>query len=102
MTGVAFVFRRKLYAEGCPKGRGSALLLFQRDELVDFSKIHPIGKLKSGNLPGMELHFKIRLQNGNVDGFTLSGVRALGADAIELHIPVMRFYEFIYDRIHDV
>jgi hypothetical protein len=75
---------------------------FQRSELVHFSKIHSVGKLKSGNLPGMELHFQIRLQDGNVDGFTLSGVRALSADAVELHIPVMRFYEFVYDRIHDV
>lgn len=71
-----------------------------RGALVDFSKIHAISKLQAGNLLGMELHFQIRLQNGDVERFTFSRTRAFRADAVQFQVTVMRFYEFIYDRVH--
>jgi hypothetical protein len=70
------------------------------NQLVDFRKIHAISKLQSRNLAGMELHFQIGLQNGNVDGFPLSRVRALRADLVQFQVAVMRLYKFVNDRIH--
>jgi hypothetical protein len=70
--------------------------------LVDFGKIHAIGKLQSGNLFGVELHFQVSLQDGNVQRFTFRGTGALGPNPVQFHIAVMRFYKFIYDRVHGV
>jgi hypothetical protein len=68
---------------------------------VDFGKIHAVGKLQPGDLPRVELHFQISLQDGDVEGFALRRTRALGTDPVEFHVAVMSFYKFIYDRIHD-
>jgi hypothetical protein len=70
--------------------------------LVHFGKVHAVSKLQSGNLLGVELHFQVSLQYGDVQGFTFSGTGALGPDPVQFHIAVMRFYEFIYDRVHGV
>ena len=68
---------------------------------VHFGKIHAVGELQPGNLPRVELHFQVRLEDGNVEGFALRGARALSADPVEFHVAVMSFYEFVYDRVHD-
>lgn len=70
--------------------------------LVDFGKVHAVGKLQSGNLLGVELHFQVSLQYGNVQGFAFSGTGALRPDPVQFHIAVMRFYKLIYDRVHGV
>ena len=70
--------------------------------LVDFGKIHAVSELQSGNLFGVELHFQVSLQDGDVQGFTFSGTGALGPDPVQFHVAVMCFYKFIYYRVHGV
>ena len=70
--------------------------------LVHFGKVHAVGVLQAGDLPGMELHFKIRRHDRYVDRLALRGAGAFGTNAVEFQIPVMGKDEFVYDSVHSV
>lgn len=68
--------------------------------LINFGEIHAIGKLQPRDLPRVKLNFQVGAQDGDVNGFALRRALALGADAVEFQVTIMRFHEFVYDRIH--
>jgi hypothetical protein len=68
--------------------------------LVSFGKIHAVGELQTGDLPGVKLHFQVSRQNGDMNRFPFRRRRALGTDAVEFHIPVVGLDEFVDDRVH--
>jgi len=70
--------------------------------LVDFGKIHAVGKLQAGNLPGVVLHLQICRHQRNVNRLALRGAGAFGANAVKFQIPVMGLHEFIYDSVHSL
>jgi hypothetical protein len=68
--------------------------------LVHFGKVHAVGKLQAGDLPGVVLDLKICRHQRNVNRLALSGAAAFGTNAIKFQIPVMGHHEFIYDSVH--
>jgi len=68
--------------------------------LVHIGKVHTVRVLESGDLPRVELHFKVSRHDGNVDRLALRGVGALSANAIEFNVPIMGLHEFVDDVIH--
>jgi hypothetical protein len=89
--------RAVLMAETCVC---AALLPWVAWRLVYVGEIHAVGELQAGYLARVELDFQVSLQDGNVDRFALCRALALGANAIQLHIAVMGFDEFVDDGVH--
>ena len=68
--------------------------------LVHFGKIHAVGKLQAGNLPGVVLDLQICRHQRNVNRLALRGAGAFGTNAVKFQIPVVGLHEFIYDSVH--
>jgi len=50
--------------------------------LVHFGKIHAVGKLQAGDLPGVVLNFQICRHQRNVNRLALSRAAAFGTNAV--------------------
>src|SRR5690349_5075456 len=69
--------------------------------LVGASEFHAFGGLDTGNDHGPVLHLHVRLQDGNVHEFAFLRAAAVGAEVVELGVPLVGSYEVLNGRIHD-
>ena len=63
------------------------------NDLVDVREVHSVSVLQAGNVSRVVLHLKIGAKDGHVNGFTLGGVLAFDADAIQFQISIVRLNE---------
>jgi hypothetical protein len=68
---------------------------------VGLGEVHAVGKLKAGDLPGALLHFKISLEQLDVDHLPLHRAQALRADIVQGLVAVVGFDKLAYHCIHD-
>jgi len=78
---------------GCCEGARAA-------QSVGFGEIHAIGKLQTGNLAGVVLHFQVGLQNLDIDDLALCRAVALRPDIFQGEVAIMGFDEFTDTGVH--
>lgn len=61
--------------------------------LIHICEVHAVSVLQAGNVSRVVLHLKIGAKDGHMNGFTLGGVLAFDADAIQFQISIVRLDE---------